>query len=80
MKKHPVLLQCNDKRPDGTYIATVTEELICLDQLKVVVKWLNSDCTEHNLVPSDAPHYLKHLKRLHCPKCWQSLLDAVKEK
>ena len=42
-----------------------------------LIKWLEDDCTEHNIAPPRAPHYLKHLKRVHCPECWQSLREAA---
>ena len=49
--RHP-LLRCNDKRPNGIYIATVTEEGLCLDQLKVTVKWLKDHNVYRNTIYS----------------------------
>lgn len=73
MIDHPALLVCNQKRPSGGYIATATEEKLCLDQLKVLVRWLK----KHNYPLPEEMTVTPGGCLLLLPSHWQSLLKAA---
>lgn len=65
----------NEVRDDTCEVCE--DKAIAKAQLKKVVEWLDTDCTEHSRV-SDS--YGKKYFDSHsdCPECWQALLEEVK--
>ncbi len=53
------------------------DEALCKAQLKKVVEWLNNPCTEHKFEAIKRASFC--LWRRQCPKCWQALLEEVKD-
>ena len=70
MSSQGIMLNPEDYLEEGKAVAKA--------QLKKVVEWGDEPCYIH-LVKDGAVDTTEGIKRRECPKCWQALLEEVKE-